>query len=271
MNGTSAAAATTHTSIQTREAATINDSMQPATQHELPHDEFYVPVFDFDGLRNDPGVIHNHDFMRDPHFIKSFRRGIKAQGEMQKYFWRAHVALWCAAHAVKLPGDFVECGVWKGFLSSAIMDYLDWNSLSKKFFLFDTWCGIDESQITAEEQGRLCLEHYRKHYVPNFQQAKDNFKEYHNVIITKGSVPETLKQVAIDRIAYLSLDMNNVTPEIAAAHFFWDRLVPGGVILLDDYGFVSYEAQKEGFNAFAKCKGVEILSLPTGQGLIMKQ
>jgi hypothetical protein len=44
----------------------------------------------------------------------------------------------------------------------------------------------------------------------------------------------------------------------------------GGIILLDDYGFVSYEEQKRGFDQFARSKGIEVLALPTGQGLILK-
>ena len=61
--------------------------------------------------------------------------------------------------------------------------------------------------------------------------------------------------------------MNCSPPEIAAINFFWDKLVPGAMVLLDDYGFVSYEEQK---NAFDNEKGIEILALPTGQGLIIK-
>jgi hypothetical protein len=231
---------------------------------------YYTPVFEFDGLRTNPAVLHNHDFMKDPRFIKAYARGVEAQGEDQKYYWRAHVALWCAAHANKLNGDFVECGVWKGFMSSAIMRYLNWNKLNKKFFLFDTFEGIDETQVTQEERGRLHLEHYRKYYLPNFEEVKRNFAEFKNVTIIKGSVPDSLRRVEIGPISYLSIDMNNVTPEIQAAEHFWGRIVAGGVILLDDYGFISYEEQKKGFDDFARRKGVEILALPCGQGLIVK-
>ena len=59
-------------------------------------------------------------------------------------------------------------------------------------------------------------------------------------------------------------------PEIAAAHFFWDKIVPGGVVILDDYGFKGHEEQKAAFNEFAKQKNVPILQLPTGQGIIFK-
>jgi macrocin-O-methyltransferase TylF-like protien len=231
---------------------------------------FYTPVYDSDGLHTNPAVIHNHDFMKDPRFIKAYTRGNQAQGEDQKFYWRIHVALWCAAHANKLRGDFVECGVWKGFMSSAIMSYLNWNSLDKRFYLFDTFNGIDEGQVTQEERGRLHLEHYRKYYLPNYEEVKKNFAEFKNVTVIKGSVPASLDRVQIGPVSYLSIDMNNVTPELQAAEHFWDRLVAGGIVLLDDYGFISYEEQKKGFDQFARRKGVEILALPTGQGLIVK-
>lgn len=64
--------------------------------------------------------------------------------------------------------------------------------------------------------------------------------------------------------------MNCAAPEIAAAEYFWDRMSPSAVMLLDDYGFVSYEEQKNAFDEFARKKAVEILALPTGQGVIIK-
>ncbi|MEI2722448.1 MAG: hypothetical protein V9H26_02565 [Verrucomicrobiota bacterium] len=64
--------------------------------------------------------------------------------------------------------------------------------------------------------------------------------------------------------------MNCVAPEIEAATYLWDRLVPGGIIILDDYGFSQHHLQKAAFDHFAEAKGVRIMSLPTGQGLIFK-
>jgi O-methyltransferase len=64
--------------------------------------------------------------------------------------------------------------------------------------------------------------------------------------------------------------MNCVIPEIEAAEFFWDKLVCGGVIVLDDYGWKGHHLQKQAFDEFAAKRGIKILSLPTGQGLIIK-
>lgn len=52
--------------------------------------------------------------------------------------------------------------------------------------------------------------------------------------------------------------------------YFWDKLVPGGIILLDDYGWQTHEAQKADWDEFARDRGVQILTMPTGQGLLIK-
>jgi hypothetical protein len=50
-----------------------------------------------------------------------------------------------------LPGEFVECGVNAGFLSSAILQSLDWRNLRKKFYLVDTFAGPVVEQFSVEE------------------------------------------------------------------------------------------------------------------------
>jgi hypothetical protein len=83
-------------------------------------------------------------------------------------------------------------------------------------------------------------------------------------------VPDTLTSVDIPKVAYLSLDMNIVEPEIAAIEFFWDRMSPGAVVLLDDYGWIGMMPQKEAMDEFAASKGVTIMNSPTGQGILLK-
>jgi Methyltransferase domain len=90
-----------------------------------------------------------------------------------------------------------------------------------------------------------------------------------NVNIIEGSVPTTLPLVQTDEIAYLHLDMNSSAPELAALNSFWERLVPGAVVLPDDYGYRGYEAQKRALDALARRLDVSIASLPTGQSLLI--
>jgi hypothetical protein len=247
------------------EEASAPTSETPST------DTLYTSVYDYTGLRTDPAIVHNHDFMQDPRFIAAYDRGAAAEGFDPKYYWRTHVALWCARVAAHLSGDFVECGVCRGMLSSSIMTYLGWNQLDRRFFLFDTFTGLDEQIVTEEEVASGNFGYFREMYKEDiYESVVRNFAEFKNVRIVRGSVPATLSTVDIESVAYLSIDMNNVTPEIAAINYFWDRLLPGAPVLLDDYGFVRYEAQKRAFDAWAAEHDVEILALPTGQGLIIK-
>jgi hypothetical protein len=100
--------------------------------------------------------------------------------------------------------------------------------------------------------------------------VRATFAPFPNVRIIKGIVPYTLPEVEAEKIAYLSIDMNAAAPEIAALEHFWDMLVPGAMVVLDDYGFRAHIVQKIALDEFARSHGVSILPLPTGQGLIVK-
>jgi len=228
-------------------------------------------VYDQDGLRS----IHNHEFMDDPLFQRAYRRGVAAAGEDYRWHWRVHVGLWAASCARRLEGDFVECGVNRGCLSSAVMEYLNWDSTARTFYLLDTFSGLDEQYLTEQEKKAGLMEENEEllqsgFYVSGVETVKANFSQWKNVRIIQGPVPETLGQVDAKRIAYLHLDMNCSPPEVAAAEFFWPRLVPGAIILLDDYAYRGYRSQKIAMDEFARKLGLNVLSLPTGQGLMIK-
>jgi hypothetical protein len=229
-------------------------------------------LYDQDGLRS----IHNHDFIVDPEFVRAYQRGLRANdGVDNQVHWRLHVTLWVALCASRLPGDFVECGVNRGFMSTCVMEYLGWNALGKSFYLLDTFGGMDRRFLT-EEEVRLgkwehnleILEHHG--YELDAESRRANFAEWERVHVIKGTVPETLPQVGAERVAYLHLDMNCAMPERAAIEWCWPRLVPGGMVLLDDYAYIGFETQKRTHDEFAAERGLRVLSLPTGQGLLAK-
>lgn len=213
-------------------------------------------------------TLHNCDFLKDKLFLEAFNFG--RQANSWKDFdcqWRAHVIFWAASIAKNLEGDFVECGVNRGAYSRGIIHYVDFGKLNKKFYLIDTFCGLSEKYILPKEKqiGRK-----PGGYEECYEAVKQTFKNFPNVEIIRGIIPDVLPSVKIEKIAYLSIDMNCVIPEIAAAEYFWDKIVKGGIIVLDDYGYSGYLPQKNAFDEFAEEKKIKILQLPTGQGLIIK-
>jgi hypothetical protein len=222
-------------------------------------------------------TVHNHDYLRDAEFRRAYARGVRALNGAEDYswHWRVHVGLWAARTACGVEGDFVECGVNRGFMSSAIMEHLEWNARDRTFYLLDTFAGLDPRFVSDVEVQRGSLGRNRRElstgfYVEGPASVVENFAQWRNVRLIVGAVPETLEQVDASRIAFLHLDMNCALPEVAAAEHFWDRLVPGAVVLLDDYAYLGYESQKEAMDGFAARRGVAICSLPTGQGLLLK-
>jgi Macrocin-O-methyltransferase (TylF) len=230
-----------------------------------------MSVYDQDGLRS----VHNHEFMTDPVFLRAYNRGVAAVGGDYHWRWRVHVGLWAAASAAKLVGDFVECGVNRGFMSSAIMTLLDWDTTGRTFYLLDTFAGIDERYISADEKAAAIMERNANDIASGFYTldvniVRDNFSEWRNVEIIVGAIPETLPAITSNQIAFLHLDLNCSPPEVATLEALWDRLAPGAFILLDDYAYSGYRPQKLGVDGFARSRAVAVLSLPTGQGLIIK-
>ncbi len=225
----------------------------------------YKITYDFDGLT----TVHNNGFMLEPDFVQAEKAGA-ATGSWANIQWRVHTNLWAASHCKNIEGDFVECGTNKGGFARAICEYLDFKHINKTFYLLDTFEGLDESLLTESEKAAGKKEFFKDAYSDCFEQVKNTFAHLPNVQLIKGSVPGTLSRVTSQKIAYLSIDMNNLVPEIAAMDYFWDKLSAGAMVVLDDYAYVTYNLQYEAHNKWAKQKGIKILSLPTGQGLIVK-
>jgi predicted O-methyltransferase YrrM len=70
----------------------------------------------------------------------------------------------------------------------------------------------------------------------------------------------------------MHIDMNNYEGEIAALDVLFDRVVSGGIIILDDYEWSGiYREQKQKEDQWLDKRQYRIFPLPTGQGLIIKR
>ena len=237
------------------------------------------------------GLMSNHitDFLYDEKFMNAYKEGkktgalknmadsIRSELYSGDIHYRAYIACYFAKYCSKLDGDFVECGVGKGLLSKTVVSYLNFAKINKNFFLFDTFEGI------PIHQGKDCeienMNFLNKIYYNDYSGKEGNyyndicktFSNYPNVKIIKGIIPESFKDISINKVSYLSIDMNNAFAEIEAIKFFWNKIINYGIILLDDYAYgEEFSEQKRSWDEFVKDKNHEILTLPTGQGLIIK-
>jgi O-methyltransferase len=210
-------------------------------------------------------------FLDDDDFLRAYHAGAQTNSwHGLSIHWRAYVACWAASYASKLDGDFVECGVNRGGLARAIVDYVGFERLNKNFYLIDTFSGLVSAYLSQEEIEKGIPSTYSYYNDNSAELVRKTFAPFKNVNIVQGIVPDVLPSLPITRVAFLSLDMNCTMPEISAAEFFWQRMVAGGVMVLDDYGNPQHCEQQKAFDRFARDRGVQVLALPTGQGIVFK-
>ena len=218
-------------------------------------------------------TMHAADFLRDPAFIAAYQAGMATPHHFSRHTrleWRVFVSCWAAKQGLLRPGAFVECGVNTGITALAVCKFLKFGSPSDPpFYLLDTFHGIPEKQLSSAERAHGTFLNQEVYY-DCYEQVVDTFKPFPSVVIVRGEIPGTLDRIAADRISYLSVDLNNAFAEKQVLERLWDRLVTGAVVVLDDYGHRGHQEQRKIHDGFAQNKGLFVLPLPTGQGLLLK-
>ena len=201
----------------------------------------------------------NLSFLQDAPFMAAMAAHAGTDVE-KSIVWRTAVLAWAARNGLRRPGDFVECGCYRGISARIVCDTVGFGTLDRRFVLYDLFDYPQGSTHTRMPgMGPELLDEVRR-----------RFADLPNVAVHKGAVPDVLEGTAPERIALLHLDMNQAAPEIGALERLFDRIVPGGFVVLDDYGYMPYRAQRDAERAWFAARGYDVLELPTGQGLVLK-
>jgi hypothetical protein len=65
--------------------------------------------------------------------------------------WRLNTLVWAARCALHVPGDYVECGVFKGDMSWFVTEMVDLRKTGRSFFLYDTFAGFSPNHSSAAD------------------------------------------------------------------------------------------------------------------------
>ncbi len=203
-------------------------------------------------------------FLQDQRFMSAFNSNVESDKD-QSLILRLNTLVWAAQQALPIEGDFVECGVYRGFCSAVVADYLEFGKIGKAFYLYDTFEGIPKAYNSENRDAP-------EYAAPGiYDGVVQRFSKYANVRIVKGIVPETFADAAPEKISLLHLDLNSSKAEVAALEVLFDRVSPGGVIIFDNYGWAANQAQRLAEDEFMAERGYRVLEIPTGQGLAIKR
>lgn len=143
-----------------------------------------------------------------------------------------------------VTGDFVECGVFLGgsiMFAAELCSRYDRDQY-RRIFAFDTFSGFT-SQIPGLDVdyagNDVCMPSPVKSSFLDISANNMRSTSFDNsrLHIIEGDVLETLKSNAPERIAYLRLDTDTYETTLFELNALYDRVVLGGIVIIDDYGF----------------------------------
>lgn len=161
-----------------------------------------------------------------------------------------------------------EVGVYKGGTSYFIASIAKQMGMPIRHFCFDTFEGHAAEDINLSVE----TSHFPHAFNDtSFDSVKDYLKYFENVSVHKGRIQDTAHILKDSFMHFVHLDMDIYEPTLYALQFFNDRMVQGGVVLLDDYGFETCpgieKAVKEFLSMHSNYFGTALLS---GQFILVK-
>jgi hypothetical protein len=159
-----------------------------------------------------------------------------------------------------LEGDTAEAGVYEGASSLLICEARGGRSTHWAFDSFeglsaptsrdgDVWSAGDVA--ASEASARALLEPL-------------------GAVVLRGWIPDVFAEARIERLVFAHVDVDIHDPTLASFEYFYDLVVPGGVIVCDDYGFALCPGAKEAVDSFMAERPEPVIHSPTGQGIVIK-
>jgi len=168
-----------------------------------------------------------------------------------------------------LPGAVVECGVFKGasFCRFAAFRELFGHQWSRKLIGFDIFGEFPETEFEDDVK-------FRERFINNagsesisdeqLMELLEVKKLHENVDLVKGdinqTVPAYVKEHPELKISLLNLDTDIYEPAVTILKELYPRIVPGGILILDDYG--TFPGETKAVDEYFKDKNIRIQKFP---------
>ncbi|MFB8351549.1 TylF/MycF/NovP-related O-methyltransferase [Streptomyces niveus] len=194
---------------------------------------------------------------------------------------RLNAFILATRHVVRhnIPGDIVECGVWRGgSMQACAKTLITLGETDRGLHLFDTFEGMPPP--TAEDLRRdgksaedLLAAQGKDRPIWAVASLEDVQAGFGNVPYpgervhyVQGLVEDTVPQQAPEQISILRLDTDWYASTKHELEFLYPRLVSGGVLLIDDYGY--WQGSRQAVDEFLEKTGERLLMLRMDEGRI---
>jgi O-methyltransferase len=142
----------------------------------------------------------------------------------------------------RVRGDIVETGVWRGGASILLTEVLNvMGDPSRKVFVADSFEGLpppDPRYPVDDGDPHHQIDYLRvsrAEVEANFRKFRVDMRRVHFI---EGWFSETLHRIPSQEIALLRLDGDMYSSTMQALEALYDRVVPGGYVVVDDYNLI---------------------------------
>jgi len=177
---------------------------------------------------------------------------------------RCYVLWKTLQQALQLRGDIIECGVFRGGTALLAAKTLEGHSHERLFHLFDSFQGMLQTTAGVDRFEIGDFSH------TSAEAVRRLLAPYPYAHIHAGFIPKTFADLQIKHVAWAHVDVDLYQSVRDCIDYIYPRLVPGGYLIFDDYGFPSCASARRAVDeAFLALPEVP-LCLPTGQCLVVK-
>lgn len=180
--------------------------------------------------------------------------------------------LWSMARSTRnLPGDTAECGVLDG-ASSYLICSARADSGLPDHHAFDSFEGLSPPGPEDRPRTAVAFHWTAGDLAMPLEETQRKLGRFGNIHYHQGWIPERFPEIAARFFSFVHVDVDLYQPTRDSIEFFYPRLVPGGILLCDDYGYHTCPGARQAFDEFAATIPEQsVVHLPTGQGFIVKR
>jgi O-methyltransferase len=146
---------------------------------------------------------------------------------------------WSVARVVRegVPGDLVECGTAKGGSAALLALSLRRLKAARKVYIFDTFEGLPPPTPEDPDYNKaLPYEGQCRGELKDVQKLFEKLGVLNYAVFVKGRFQDTLPVTQLPPISLLHLDGDWYDSTMVCLEHLWDRVSPGGIVQIDDYG-----------------------------------
>jgi O-methyltransferase len=169
-----------------------------------------------------------------------------------------------ARQTLSLPGDFLEAGVYRGGTARLLRRILGTSDHKRALHLFDTFGGMPRTDRNLDI-------HRERDFSDTSVEAVSAFiGTVEWIFYHDGLIPDTFKGLESARFAFAHIDVDIYQSVLDCCRFVYPRMVPGGILIFDDYGLPSCPGARVAVDSFFKDKPDIPFVLHSGQAIVFR-